>query len=238
MWCPEGFITLFQLRVEFAVFAIKRTKDFPRPDDAVPSGQYQIDAGLWQDTAAIAYGLWMFHRFVDLAEWHFFAAPLGGRPMKLAAPVLDRFKFYDGDFPDTEASRLGLIDHLSDSFLHINPIGFVIEVGRNVDKSIESEDASLTQLLMPLSGLPVCYKTNDISLDDAMLSGLAGMDEIKMKSKVGRKPKVPEVERAYLSEFPSGHGNLTLKEIAYRIRGKVDFPFEIDTLKRAIGQKK
>lgn len=54
----------------------------------------------------------------------------------------------------------------------------------------------------------------------------------------GRTRKTDGVLEAYQSTFPEGHGKLTVKEIAGRLRPVVPYPFEEDTVRRALGLRK
>jgi hypothetical protein len=54
------------------------------------------------------------------------------------------------------------------------------------------------------------------------------------QTKMGRKPKVPAVSKAYRRRFPEGHGNLALKVVLRNLIDDTGFGFGMDTLKRAI----
>ena len=238
MYCPEGFLTLLDVRSQYLDIAHKESlrRDFSVPP---PSGSgFDIDTGASIETFTNAYATWLFFRFLEAQSGAIYVTRPEGVTLRLSCAALDMEKIYDGDFPEDEVEQDSLIQHLSDPFFFIDPVLLVFDDQPDEEKleifSLQQE----ARILRPFKLMPLCWKLPASSLTKDYLLLIARAPMVEAARKLGRTAKVPTVKASYHKLFPEGHGQTALKTVAQHVREDTGLIFELDTLKRAIGRKK
>lgn len=239
MYSPDGFISLLDVRSVLGEIAESWTVKNPHPDDPSLSRSPDFIEDPWDTTTRIrefAYADWLFQCFLNSEERNLFACLANGAPLKLSALAVQRYRLYAGEFIDTPDGWSSISDHCREPFTFVDPVYLAIATDRVTDRFNKAMFGASLSYLAPLNGCPVCWKLPPKPMIENDWLEVCGISRSNPSRSGGRPEKVSTVIAAYLSEFPSGHGALSRKEVVGRLSARRNIFCSVDTLDKALKQ--
>jgi hypothetical protein len=231
MFCPDGFVTLFELRNLFVSIAKKQAMAL--------RGEFSLE-----DTH---YGRWIFLRFVTAEADKMYASLDNGKVVKLVPDVLA----LRADLPE-EFALPGLeysVDYrekvtlMSDAFFYLDSRSMTIDLSSRQVAGITRRDSLRLGLsaLSSIEGSPVCWRKPSEAISAELLYKIAKVTVgfgSTVSPKRGRPAKQQDAVEAYRKCFPNGHGSLRWEEVRRVLQREAKFDGGIRTLIRALGKPK
>jgi hypothetical protein len=195
MYCPEGYLTLFEVVGALDVIASERQRCIPpreRPEhtDGRSERGFYIDTGEREETEAKAYSEWLFSLFM-IGQWNnLYACSPAGITLRLSREVTSASRVYDGPFPEDEAGQQGLIDHLKYGLNYVSNLTFLIAPHKTSMNLDEFAEDIIGGILVPLLGWPVCWKPpkDDLTNEELHQICLAARDtDHKLGATIGEE---------------------------------------------------
>lgn len=173
MFCPEGYVSLFETESEFGALAkewwnkqsaayregmlseveAKRKAEILQIPDVFWGENVFIDA-----TPYVAYSRWALMIFVISYQKRLFAASPDGRIVKIGAAAFDATRSYFGSFPTSLAEQDSMVDHLEDGFFHLENEYFTIRPCAKTDIIELFGFQTIVSILKHFDGWSVCWK--------------------------------------------------------------------------------
>lgn len=176
MFCPEGYVSLYELRSAFWAFAQdlwenewkafyvaeeskKRSKVLP---DGSAIGNY-VDFDPDDTDVHYAYQQWATFRLTRRNRELLLVCSPDGRVMRLADYAYDAENVWDGPFPETQRQQVALVDHLEKGHFHISEHYGIISPCSDSKRLGAFDLADVVAMLKPFEGWAVCWKPRDFS---------------------------------------------------------------------------
>jgi hypothetical protein len=164
MFCPDGYLTLFEIVGAFDVIASERQRELPPRGFADKSNgkserSFYIDTGEIEETETKAYSDWLFSLFM-IGQWNnLYACSPSGVALRLARDATAAYRVYDGPFPESVEEQKGLSEHLQYGLEYINNQTFQIDPRKSSANYDEFDGDVIGNMLAPLIGWQVCWRT-------------------------------------------------------------------------------
>lgn len=157
MFCPDGYLTLYEVAGGLAEIADERV-NAKAPPEAPEDGSFYIDTGEYWRIERQAYSDWLFSLFL-CGQWNnLYAASPQGVILRLSRDVTAAKTSYSGPFPETEESQESLISHLRFGLEYVDSQLFLIDPYKASSNYDEFGYDLIGKALVPLTGWPVCWK--------------------------------------------------------------------------------
>jgi hypothetical protein len=184
----------------------------------------------------------MLRYFLDRYEYHALACSPAGLTLRLSpaatSPIFfnnvggDRESLFDNKRYADHGDKFLFIDTMSGT---IDPVGTEHRLARSVEKpQLGLWERSVRDALLPLQGWSVCFRRSEVDFSKPnLLEHWANIGWNLLNT--GKSAALRQrAQAAYKREFPSGHGDLTMKEVLRRLE-KYGVNASPDTMRRAIG---
>jgi hypothetical protein len=171
MFCPEGYVSLYDTVSEFERFGeawwaktgytVQKAEHLVNQEDHVKthgSLDNYFDIDVDEDTPILAYRIWATFRFVLRSSERFFASSPDGKLMRIGQYVFGAGRVYDGPFPTAYAEQRSILDYLDTGFWHLDERYFLIRLCAD-NFAIEAfELEKEIDVLSAFRGWAICWK--------------------------------------------------------------------------------
>ena len=163
MFCPEGYLTLFEIyEILLEAGDNHARENLPPLFDKAPTSGFYIDTGDDLETMGRAYGEWLFQNFLWRFASDLCACQNTGVVVRLAASTSHSTKVFNGPFPDSIDGQKVLIKHVEDGLAWIDHYFFRISSRKSLlPEEDDRDDYGLKEMsivLNPIDGWLVCWK--------------------------------------------------------------------------------
>lgn len=158
MWCPEGFLSLYEIWRVLEGEAEKWCEENPHADDDQP---YVHEDGWHIEKATVrqkALRFWLMQMFLDNQGDNFYVAQPNGTALKVSSAVTHRAYMLMWPFPDNRDHWELFASYEYDEYIIFDPELFSLRLDGAYDHLEEKRRLARLKLLAPLDGLPLCWK--------------------------------------------------------------------------------
>jgi hypothetical protein len=252
MFCPEGYVSLYETALAFdeaaeqwwndSGAALQGVENKAALNAVIDRGTgWVVDTGHDDWTPILAFRRWALFRFLMRHPGKLVASSPGGRLVRFGDFLLDAPRVFEGGFPLSLQGQREILEYLSEGHFHLEDDYFLIKACRN-ERHIEMFGLEkVVGILRAFEGWAVCWRPK---VFDAWKSELFELTEIDLG--LGRAPPTEEKARtrgrprrqeAALKEYdrlyPNGHNGLAFKSVVARINLHGIMTSD-DTLRRAL----
>lgn len=169
MFCPEGYVTLYDTFNELSEVAWRwweaKGKSEAGCDEINQTRPdvFKIDLGQFDESSASSYPIWGIAKLTWRHRQRLFVSSPTGQIMRLGGYAYDRSRFFDGPFPNSPKEQEVMLEHLSDGFFHFDYYSGIIAP---CDDSEIIERYGLKSDLKYLAGFEgwaVCWKPDNFA---------------------------------------------------------------------------
>lgn len=161
MFCPDGYLTLYEIYAEFGYAGYSFAKANPPSLSSHDAPGFKIDTGIEFDVKAQAYQEWLFQNFLSRFGGSLFASLGNGVVLRLSEQVTYARNVFSGPFPEALEEQEALIKHVGFGLAWVNYDFFRIDPGKSLPLEEEETGPELLEfadMLAPLRGCLVCWK--------------------------------------------------------------------------------